>query len=160
MRSALPSPLFVAWRSVARSSPGDSKPVAADGGGESPDEPASVEKKAVQEAVPAPVEKPQPVTGDDRQDQQVRPKPPAEPDTKGTSAQPVLAGPATRRLARELGVDLYQVAGGARAGRVTEEDVKAYVRQLASGGAIPRSGLQAPPLPDFERWGPGEHRPL
>ena len=136
------------------------KPVAADGGGESPDEPASVEKKAVQEAVPARAEKPQPVTGDDRQDQQVRPKPPAEPDTKGTSAQPVLAGPATRRLARELGVDLYQVAGGARAGRVTEEDVKAYVRQLASGGAIPRSGLQAPPLPDFERWGPVEHRPL
>ena len=47
------------------------------------------------------------------------------------------AGPATRRLARELGVDLTQVAGSGRAGRVVEEDVKAFVRQLASGGVAP-----------------------
>src|SRR5262249_31369651 len=41
----------------------------------------------------------------------------------------VPAGPATRRLARELGVDLRQVSGTGRHGRIVAEDVKAFVRQ-------------------------------
>jgi pyruvate dehydrogenase E2 component (dihydrolipoamide acetyltransferase) len=78
----------------------------------------------------------------------------------------VPAGPATRRLARELGVDLQQVRGSGRHGRVLEEDIKEYVRQLASGAAPPSAGgtgvspLQAPPLPNFEEWGPIEPQPL
>jgi pyruvate dehydrogenase E2 component (dihydrolipoamide acetyltransferase) len=73
------------------------------------------------------------------------------------------AGPATRRLARELGIDLSQVAGSGRAGRVVEEDVKVYVRQLAANGtAAPATsgGIQAPPLPNFEQWGPVERQPM
>ena len=73
------------------------------------------------------------------------------------------AGPATRRLARELGVDLTQVAGSGRAGRVVEEDVKAFVRQLASGGVAPAvngGAPAAPALPNFEQWGPVEVQPL
>ncbi len=76
----------------------------------------------------------------------------------------VPAGPATRRLARELGVDLRQVPGSGRHGRVVEEDIKEYVRQLASGAgmAAPAAGpsAQAPPLPNFEEWGPIEAQPL
>jgi pyruvate dehydrogenase E2 component (dihydrolipoamide acetyltransferase) len=76
----------------------------------------------------------------------------------------VPAGPATRRLARELGVDLRQVRGSGRHGRVVEEDIKEYVRQLASGAAaaMPASGggIQPPPLPNFEQWGPVEAQPL
>jgi pyruvate dehydrogenase E2 component (dihydrolipoamide acetyltransferase) len=77
--------------------------------------------------------------------------------------KPVPAGPATRRLARELGIDLQLVIGTAPAGRVTQEDVKTYVRQLATGLAAPSSGggsFAAPPLPDFERWGSVERKPL
>ena len=48
-----------------------------------------------------------------------------------TEVKTVPAGPATRRLARELGVDLGQVHGSAPGGRVTQEDIKAFVRQLA-----------------------------
>src|SRR5439155_8221763 len=71
----------------------------------------------------------------------------------------VPAGPATRHLARELGVDLGRVPGTGPMGRVTAEDVKAYVRQLASGDG--RAGAaQAPPLPKFEQWGPVERKPL
>jgi pyruvate dehydrogenase E2 component (dihydrolipoamide acetyltransferase) len=74
------------------------------------------------------------------------------------------AGPATRRLARELGVDLRQVSGTGRHGRIVEEDVKGHVRQLASGGAGPVTvsggAPQAPPLPRFEDWGPVERQPL
>ncbi len=76
----------------------------------------------------------------------------------------VPAGPATRRLARELGVDLRQVRGTGRHGRVVEEDIKEYVRQLASGaGAAMQAvgpGVQPPPLPNFEDWGPIEAQPL
>jgi pyruvate dehydrogenase E2 component (dihydrolipoamide acetyltransferase) len=72
----------------------------------------------------------------------------------------VPAGPATRRLARELGVDLAQVRGTARGGRVTQEDVRAFVRELASGAVVRGGSAQAPPLPDFERWGAVERKPL
>ena len=82
------------------------------------------------------------------------------PRRAARDGQPAItpAGPATRRLARELGVDLAQVSGSGRAGRVVEEDVKAFVRQLASGAAAPAAGgaAAAPPLPDFEKWGPVE----
>ncbi|HTU17223.1 MAG TPA: 2-oxo acid dehydrogenase subunit E2 [Gemmataceae bacterium] len=76
----------------------------------------------------------------------------------------VPAGPATRRLARELGVDLRQVRGSGRHGRVVEEDIKEYVRQLASGttaaGGTSAAPVQAPSLPNFEEWGPVETQPL
>jgi pyruvate dehydrogenase E2 component (dihydrolipoamide acetyltransferase) len=72
----------------------------------------------------------------------------------------VPAGPATRRLARELGVDLGQVSGSAPGGRVTQEDIKAYVRQLGTGKVGGRPSGPVPPLPDFERWGPIERHPL
>jgi pyruvate dehydrogenase E2 component (dihydrolipoamide acetyltransferase) len=71
----------------------------------------------------------------------------------------VPAGPATRRLARELGVNLHLVHGSASGGRIIEEDIKEYVRHIASGGAG-GAAIAAPPLPDFERWGPVERKPL
>ncbi len=69
----------------------------------------------------------------------------------------VPASPATRRLARELGVDIARVKGTARHGRVTPEDVKTYVRQIA---ASPAPGRAAPRLPDFSKWGPVDSQPL
>jgi pyruvate dehydrogenase E2 component (dihydrolipoamide acetyltransferase) len=82
-----------------------------------------------------------------------------------TPPGPVAAGPATRRLARELGVDLQRVTGTGPGGRVTEDDIKEYVRSITTGAvqAAPQpagTGVVAPPLPDFERWGPVERRPL
>lgn len=53
---------------------------------------------------------------------------------------PVAAAPATRKLARDLGVDLKLVPGSGPGGRVTKEDVQAF----AGGGAAPaRSGASA-----------------
>jgi pyruvate dehydrogenase E2 component (dihydrolipoamide acetyltransferase) len=83
------------------------------------------------------------------------------PQHSEAPAKLVPAGPATRRLARELGVELTLVRGTAPGGRVTQDDVKNYVKQLASGDGAPRGLVrQAPPLPDFERWGPVERKPL
>jgi pyruvate dehydrogenase E2 component (dihydrolipoamide acetyltransferase) len=89
---------------------------------------------------------------------------PAPPTPAGRPTDGVVpAGPATRRLARELGIDLSQVTGTGRRGRVTQDDVRTYVRSLASGSAAPgtRGGPPAsPPLPKFESFGPVEREPL
>jgi pyruvate dehydrogenase E2 component (dihydrolipoamide acetyltransferase) len=74
---------------------------------------------------------------------------------RDSGAEPVVAaGPATRRLARELAVDLRKIAGSDPGGRITEADVKAFVRDAS--GATHRPA----PLPDFERWGEIERRKL
>ncbi|MBY0525953.1 MAG: 2-oxo acid dehydrogenase subunit E2 [Gemmataceae bacterium] len=89
------------------------------------------------------------------------PGPPPAPAEREAVEKLVPAGPATRLLARELGVDLHRVAGTAPGGRVTREDVKEFVRQLAAGTARGvSSGIPVPPLPDFERWGAVERKPL
>jgi pyruvate dehydrogenase E2 component (dihydrolipoamide acetyltransferase) len=87
------------------------------------------------------------------------PTPAAEPEPGNIP----LAGPATRHLARELGVDLRLVSGSGRNGRITPEDVKAFVRQLAAAPApsapAPTAGA-APKLPDFAKFGAIEAQPL
>ena len=104
----------------------------------------------------------------------------AEPREPARSHIPVPATPATRRLARELGVDLRTVRASGPGGRVTDDDVRAAAdggrAAGADGGArgdartpvAPRGpakplatvGLEIPPLPHFEQWGPVERQPL
>lgn len=82
-------------------------------------------------------------------------------DVPAEAGSPPPAGPATRRLARELGVDLRRVTGSGPGGRITSEDVQTFVRSLTSGtaaGGIAPMG--APTLPDFSRYGPIERQPL
>ena len=50
----------------------------------------------------------------------------ATPGASGATTAGVLATPATRKLARTLGVDLRQVRGNGRAGRITSDDVRAH----------------------------------
>ncbi len=86
---------------------------------------------------------------------------------------PVPAAPSTRRLARELGVDIRQVTPSGPGGRVTPEDVRAF----AEKGAKPVAEAAAPPereegiplapavisrveIEDHARWGPVERIPL
>jgi pyruvate dehydrogenase E2 component (dihydrolipoamide acetyltransferase) len=100
---------------------------------------------------------------------------------------PPAATPATRRLARELGVELARVRGTGPGGRISDEDVRAEAgaRGQAStpatpGAAAPAAGalkspapagpaeaarpltghVALPPLPRFEQWGPVEREPL
>ena len=76
---------------------------------------------------------------------------------------PAPAGPATRRLARQLGVDLHGVAGSAAGGRITQEDVKTHVKQIMEGGGAASGGgggSAPPPLPDFTKWGAVEREPM
>src|SRR5882672_11142293 len=83
---------------------------------------------------------------------------------------PVPATPSTRRLARELGVDLRTVRGSGNGGRVTDDDVRAAAARPAAPDGAPatsaprpaaareaaakplaRVGLEPPALPNFEQ---------
>lgn len=86
----------------------------------------------------------------------------APASTNGHSGPPAPAAPSTRRMARELGVDLRQINGSGPGGRITHEDVQAYVRTRMQSlttqkpttvRAASAGGLTAPPLPDFSRFG-------
>ena len=73
--------------------------------------------------------------------------------------QPVPAAPHVRRLAREIGVDIYEVKGSGPGGRISEDDVKVYAKTLLSAAAnaaqaTPQAGhFRQPQLPDFGKWG-------
>lgn len=69
------------------------------------------------------------------------------------------AGPSTRRIARELGVDLGHVPGTGRHGRVSEDDVRSFVRGSGSNGSSGGS-ISVPPLPRFEDFGSVERQPM
>jgi pyruvate dehydrogenase E2 component (dihydrolipoamide acetyltransferase) len=77
----------------------------------------------------------------------------------GTERQPIPAAPHVRRLAREVGVDIYDVKGTGPGGRISKDDVKAYAKSLlqaasAAAQAPARAGhFAAPQLPDFTKWG-------
>jgi pyruvate dehydrogenase E2 component (dihydrolipoamide acetyltransferase) len=71
------------------------------------------------------------------------------------------ASPSIRRFARELGVDLARVEGSGAKGRITEQDVKAYVkRALTAPGGPAGAALPRVPTVDFAAFGPVERRPL
>ena len=83
-------------------------------------------------------------------------KPAAAPAAGTSDKAPAPAGPATRRLARKLGVDLHQVGGSGPGGRITQEDVENFVKNLIAGGGPAGSGgggIAVPPLPDFSQFG-------
>ena len=101
------------------------------------------------------------------------PTPPVESATAAprSSARakkgPVPASPATRRLARELGVDLHEITPSGTAGLVTAEDVRSFANkgQIAQVQEVPAAKgrpaiVAAPDLPDFTKWGSVERIPL
>jgi len=122
---------------------------------------ASGSRSAAPEAKPQPApQQPRPV--ESSREPESRPTAvTAHANGNGAPRELVPAGPATRRLARELGVGLGEVRGSGRGGRVTLDDVKGFVktdrvRARETGGAA--GAVAAPPLPDFAKYGPVEVR--
>ncbi len=77
---------------------------------------------------------------------------------------PAPASPSVRRAARELGADIHQVKGTGPAGRISVDDVKAYVKSVMSSGgpkaAVVPAGIAQTPLPDFAKFGAIERKPM
>jgi len=84
-------------------------------------------------------------------------------------AQTSHASPSVRKYARELGADVSQVKGSGPKGRITQEDVQAYIKGILSGQSTAATtstsngnGLQLLPWPkvDFKKFGEIQTRPL
>jgi pyruvate dehydrogenase E2 component (dihydrolipoamide acetyltransferase) len=69
----------------------------------------------------------------------------------------VYAGPAVRKLARQLGVDMGKVSGTGPRGRLLKDDVRAYVKPIVqaaqSGASFGGSGIPALPVVDYSKFG-------
>jgi pyruvate dehydrogenase E2 component (dihydrolipoamide acetyltransferase) len=76
----------------------------------------------------------------------------------------VHAGPSVRRTARELGVDLSAVTGTGPKGRITKDDLLAFLRgpaqPAAAAPAVTGMGIPEIPAVDFSKFGPVETKPL
>jgi pyruvate dehydrogenase E2 component (dihydrolipoamide acetyltransferase) len=85
-------------------------------------------------------------------------------EVASSSSADILAGPAVRRLARLLGVDLSKVEATGERNRISKDDVKTYVKNLLTSGATTASsgGFSLPSMPviDFAQFGPIESSPL
>lgn len=105
------------------------------------------------------------------------PAPAPKPALAPASTEPVTAmdhsshaSPSVRKFARELGVTIAQVKGTGPKGRISQEDVQAYVKSVMTGASAPASqstggslgGLNLLPWPkvDFSKFGETERQPL
>jgi len=113
---------------------------------------SSPESKPEPQPEPKPEPKPAP-----------RPAPePADSAKQVSDSGSVHAGPSVRKFAREMGVDLGRVKGSGVKGRITHDDVKAWVKQALGKGAPAAAGAGLPAVPevDFSKYGPTELKPL
>ena len=96
------------------------------------------------------VEKPMP--------KEVKKKPPPVVNQQTLSGKKAHASPAIRKYARELGTNINVVPGTGRKGRITKEDVKAYIKAAMQSGGVVQAGppnfdVLPPPNEDFSKYG-------
>ncbi|WP_246795407.1 dihydrolipoyllysine-residue acetyltransferase [Burkholderia perseverans] len=135
---------------------GDAAPAAAAPKAEAPkaEAPKAAPAQAEQKAAPAA--------------QASAPAPAPAPAASGRASH---ASPSVRKFARELGVDVGRVTGSGPKGRITKEDVTAFVKGVMTGQTAAPAGAAAPagggelnllpwPKIDFTKFGPVEAQPL
>lgn len=127
-----------------------SAPAASPAKTESKPSPAPTSKPST----PAPKqEKPAPPVTKPREPAAAPPPEPAPVADQSAAASTVAAGPAVRRFAREVGVDLAQVMGSGEGGRITREDVLAVVRQTSVAARTPGTATEEEAT-EKDAWGP------
>ena len=110
----------------------DQRPVGPTGGGPGGQPPGS--EVPVEDAAPAPA---QPAPGGE-------PLAPAQAGGSEGKGEPARLSPAVRRLAREHNVDLSQVTGTGMGGRITRQDVEAYIEKRTAAPAAPAEAAPTP----------------
>ena len=141
-------------------------------GAKVPSNPTAPTPEAAKPAAPEPP--PTPIAGEGVAPGQApegdlpHPRPPVDASIVMPGDAPY-ASPAIRAFARELGVDIQQVKGSGRGGRIQREDVSAWVKHALASGARPSEGgpaslggLNLLPWPkvDFAKFGEIEEKPL
>ena len=140
---------------LLEASAGDAPAPQASKSAEPPAPPAPM-PATVSAPVPLPIHRPAPVQ--------------MEPPAEVCAFQPH-ASPSVRKFARELGADLAKVRGSGPKGRVTQEDVQAFVKRVLTQAPAAALAAAAPagaapfdlpewPQVDFAKFGPVELKPL
>lgn len=103
--------------------------------------PAGVEVAAEEPAPPVPAEEPAPPVPAEEEPAPVAPPPapPPPPPPDGRAAEKTFVSPVVARIAAEHGVDVSQVTGSGRGGRVTKKDIQAFIE----AGAVAQPSLKA-----------------
>ncbi|MBB1630080.1 dihydrolipoyllysine-residue acetyltransferase [Cupriavidus sp. UME77] len=134
--------------------------------------PASAPAAAAPAAAPAAAAAPAPAPAASAPAAAPAPAPAAAAPVAGVTGTAAHASPSVRKFARELGVDVSRVPGTGPKGRITQDDVQAYVKGVMSGhAAAPAKAAAAPagggelnllpwPKVDFTRFGEVESKPL
>jgi pyruvate/2-oxoglutarate dehydrogenase complex dihydrolipoamide acyltransferase (E2) component len=147
-----PDPAKAATKEQPKAEPAPAQP--------DPIEPAPADSAQQAPAAPAPNRQPpaQPTPQPTRQPQpaaETQPVPSA-PSSSPTNTETIPAGPAIRKFAREVGVNLANVTGSGESGRITRDDILAIVRSSSAGEK--KSGAAAPAVhpagTDSDNWGP------
>ncbi|MEO6799617.1 MAG: dihydrolipoyllysine-residue acetyltransferase [Rhodanobacter sp.] len=137
----------------------------------SPEDKPSAQKAAPPaptEPDPAPVASQGAAPGNAPEGDIPHPRPPVDASIVMPGDAPY-ASPAIRAFARELGVDIQQVKGSGRGGRIQRDDVSAWVKHALASGARPSQGGSASigglnllpwPKVDFSKFGEIEEKPL
>jgi pyruvate dehydrogenase E2 component (dihydrolipoyllysine-residue acetyltransferase) len=85
------------------------------------------------------------------------PRPQAVKSHADRNGDPAPAGPAVRKLARELGLDIYDLSGSGPRGRILEDDVKAHAKHLIENASSFSLDFD---MPDLAKYGPVRHESL
>lgn len=91
------------------------------------------------------------------------PAPQVDAAVASSSSSASHASPSIRRFARELGADLSKINGSGRKGRISKDDVKAFVKGVLSGSrstASEGAGIPQVPAQDFSKFGDIDIQPL
>lgn len=124
---------------------------------EAPQEEKKEEEREAKEATAEAKEAKEEVTKDVKEEKE-------QPEVKeGTEEKPekeVPASPSVRRLAREIGVDIYQIEGTGPGNRITTDDVKASAKSRIEKKKTPSHTTLGIELPDFSKWGEVERKPM
>jgi pyruvate dehydrogenase E2 component (dihydrolipoamide acetyltransferase) len=123
--------------------------------------PAPSPKSPLEREKPAPtppVEKERPIPPPMQKPSMEKEKITTPPQAEKSAA--IAASPTVRHLADELGVDVEKVHGTGPDGRITEDDVKQYTRQIITGAPVAPESAPVLPLPDFTKWGSVEREAM
>lgn len=121
----------------------DSAPAATGGKGEAKETEAEADRSS-----PAPAKSGADESGADKEPA-AQPEAPEKRNEKSASAK-VYAGPAVRKLARELGVDLTQVQGSGAKSRIVKEDVHEFVKSRINQSPAGGGGFDMPAVEDID----------
>ncbi len=142
----------------AAAAPDPNEPNAAS---EPTDPPESVPEAAIPAATAEPIADPKPPSPAPEPEPAAGALPPARTEVT-PPGEVAPASPVVRRFARELGVDIHAVGGTGPGGRISEADVRTFVKSVMAGGGATAAGGGVPsrPLPDFAKWGEIRREPL